>query len=235
MPDIAIETAQHVNINQRPAGLLPRIGATLIDFSLLGGTLLLLLLLSVPLFSEGAGEIFLIIILLIFSLYHLFCELFLNGRSVGKLTLHLRVVRIDGQRLTFWDCLLRWVLRVIDISGTMGTGAIISILLTSKMQRIGDLAAGTTVIIEKQATSLQQIVSYDTPEDYSVTFPQAILLSDKDIAIIREIWKEHQKSKDNTLLEPLALKIKSLTGIETPMDDQLFVPTLLRDYNHLTK
>ena len=35
--DISIRTAQHVNIAYQPAGLVNRIGATLIDLAFLGG------------------------------------------------------------------------------------------------------------------------------------------------------------------------------------------------------
>ena len=39
--DISIRTAQHVNIAYQPAGLVNRIGATLIDLAFLGGIYIL--------------------------------------------------------------------------------------------------------------------------------------------------------------------------------------------------
>ena len=39
--DISIRTAQHVNIVYQPAGLVNRIGATLIDLAFLGGIYIL--------------------------------------------------------------------------------------------------------------------------------------------------------------------------------------------------
>lgn len=232
--DIAIHTAQNVNIAYQPAGLLNRIGATLIDFAFLGGIYILSFALASLsfVFSNTTTAIILLVILMC---YHFICEYFFHGRSLGKLTLHLRVVRLDGRKLSFWNCLLRWILRLIDISASMGILAMLSIIISSKMQRLGDLAAGTTVIQEKKDTNLKQISSFETPESYQPTFPQIVMLSDKDIAIIREVFREFEKNKEYRLLEPLANRIKELTGIETDMNNLQFIQTLLMDYIHLTK
>ena len=160
---------------------------------------------------------------------------FFHGRSLGKLTLHLRVVRLDGRKLSFWNCLLRWILRLVDISASMGILAMLSIIISSKMQRLGDLAAGTTVIHEKKDTDLRRISFFETPESYQPTFPQIAMLSDKDMAIVREVFREFEKNKEYKLLEPLSAKIKELTGIETHMNNLQFIQTILTDYIHLTK
>ena len=142
--DISIRTAQHVNIVYQPAGLVNRIGATLIDLAFLGGIYILCFTLA-SLSSIFRNTTTAIILLVILMCYHFVCEYFFHGRSLGKLTLHLRVVRLDGRKLSFWNCLLRWILRLVDISASMGILAMLSIIISSKMQRLGDLAAGTTV------------------------------------------------------------------------------------------
>ncbi len=234
--EIAINTAQNVNIAHKPAGLLNRIGATLIDLAILGGILLISTLLisaAVPDNTERTIAMFIVFILL--TLYHLLCEFFFNGRSLGKSVLHLRVIRLDGKKLSFWDCMLRWVLRLIDISASMGILAMLSIIISTKMQRLGDLAASTTVINETPGANLQQISLYDTPEDYTVTFPQVRILSDRDITIMKEVLLEVEKNHEYVLLEPLSLKIKELTGIQSNLNNLLFVRTVIQDYLHLTK
>lgn len=60
------------------------------------------------------------------------------------------------------------------------------------------------------------------------------MLSDKDMAIVREVFREFEKTKYK-LLEPLSAKIKELTGIETHMNNLQFIQTILTDYIHLTK
>ena len=112
--DISIRTAQHVNIAYQPAGLVNRIGATLIDLAFLGGIYILCFTLA-SLSSIFRNTTTAIILLVILMCYHFVCEYFFHGRSLGKLTLHLRVVRLDGRKLSFWNCLLRWILRLVDI------------------------------------------------------------------------------------------------------------------------
>ena len=76
--------------------------------------------------------------------------------------------------------MLRWVFRLIDISISSGAVAVISIIASKRMQRLGDMAAGTTVIKLEKAVTLKQISEFETPEEYQVVFQQAALLSDKD-------------------------------------------------------
>lgn len=230
--DISINTAQNVHIAYTPAGLAQRIWATLVDFAILGGISFICFPILQGL-DVGKAGLILFSTLLIF--YHLLCELLFKGRSIGKMTQNLRVVRIDGKKVSFWDYLLRWVLRLVDITISLGIVGMLSIILTSKMQRLGDIAAGTTVIYEKSKIRLSQLAETDTPETYEVVFREAALLSDKDIRIIQEAMKEIKKDKDRQLLATLSSKIKELTGIQTDMDDMEFAETILKDHHHLTK
>lgn len=230
--DISINTAQNVHIAYTPAGLAQRIWATLVDFAILGGISSICFPILQGL-DVGKAGLILFSTLLIF--YHLLCELLFKGRSIGKMTQNLRVVRIDGKKVSFWDYLLRWVLRLVDITISLGIVGMLSIILTSKMQRLGDIAAGTTVICEKSKIRLSQLAETDTPETYEVVFREAALLSDKDIRIIQEAMKEIKKDKDRQLLATLSSKIKELTGIQTDMDDMEFAETILKDHRHLTK
>ena len=166
--DISIRTAQHVNIVYQPAGLVNRIGATLIDLAFLGGIYILCFTLASLSSISGTPRqplSYWLFNVLLFCLWILF-----HGRSLGKLTLHLRVVRLDGRKLSFWNCLLRWILRLVDISASMGILAMLSIIISSKMQRLGDLAAGTTVIHEKRTPIWDGSVFRNTgilPADFS--------------------------------------------------------------------
>ena len=233
--DISIHTAQNVNIAYKPAGLVNRIGATMMDLALLGGVYLLCFIMFSAISDWESSATPAILLLIILSFYQLFCEYFFNGQSLGKLTLNIRVVRLDGRKLSFWDCLLRWVLRLIDITGSMGIVAMSSIIISSKMQRLGDLAANTGVIQEQKAKSLEKIHPYSTDDNYTVTFQEVSMLSDRDISIIKEILQEVERKKELKLLEPLAEKVKELTGIKTNMNNLHFIQTVLSDYIHLTR
>ncbi len=234
--EISILTAQNVNISYKPAGLVLRIGSTLIDYAFLGGlsAIFYSFFHQMPLLRHN--NILLLILLTLIGLYPLLCEFFFHGQTLGKYLLHTRVVRLDGHPLTFWDCLLRWILRIVDIGIGLGTVAIVSIIATSKMQRLGDLAANTTVISAQKGIPLDSLyIQPQGKEGHIVTFPQITLLSDRDFSIIREIYQTAEQNQEYRLLEPLAQKVKDLTGIETRMSNRLFIQTIIADYIHLTR
>ena len=74
------------------------------------------------------------------------CELLLGGRTPGKVALQLRVVTVSGDRPDGVALAVRNLLRLVDLlPGTYAVGALL-IGATARGQRVGDLAAGTTVV-----------------------------------------------------------------------------------------
>jgi uncharacterized RDD family membrane protein YckC len=77
-----------------------------------------------------------------------------NGATPGKKLVGLRVVSLDGAKLTFKQCLYRDLLRLVD--ATLIVPGLLSILLNKQNRRLGDLATGTMVIyLEKDAKESQ--------------------------------------------------------------------------------
>lgn len=68
------------------------------------------------------------------------------GWSFGKLLLGLKVVKANGEPYTWGAALLRNVLRIVDGLPVLYLVGLVSIAVTLKKQRIGDLAAGTLVV-----------------------------------------------------------------------------------------
>ena len=151
MDNFHIETAQNVTIQQNVANLSTRIGAFFIDAFIIGGYYLIIYLIldSLNLIS---GDLYLIYGLLSLPVffYSLLFETLMNGQSPGKYLNKIRVTKLDGSKPTFSNYLIRWMLRSIDITMASGSLALLTILLNGKGQRLGDLAAGTTVISEKK-------------------------------------------------------------------------------------
>src|SRR5690554_3046484 len=159
MDNFQIETAQNVKIVQNVAGVGERILAFLIDGLVIGVYILVLVfVLSSLEFGDDTGIIMGLTIGLPVTLYHLLWEMLWNGRSPGKAAMGLRVVKLDGTKPAFSNYILRWLLRIIDITATSGALALVSILLNGKGQRVGDLAASTTVITEKQTVHFSQTI-----------------------------------------------------------------------------
>src|SRR5690606_6486216 len=123
--------------------------------------------------------------------YHLLCEIFMNGQSIGKRQMKIRVVKLDGSSPGIGSYLLRWILRPIDISLFSGGIAILSIAITRHNQRLGDLAAGTTVV---KTDVRQDFPVFAVEENYTPSFPEVVSLSDADIEVIQRVLKVYRDS-----------------------------------------
>lgn len=153
---ISIPTPEGVEMELVLAGLGSRLVAALLD-TLIQGTLLVALwvvglALAVP--SDGGGVLAAIVIVLSFLVffgYHPVFETLASGRSPGKRAAGLRVVRQGGEPPGFLASAVRNLLRLVDFLPTMYAIGAVSILLSSKNQRLGDLAAGTLVVRERRA------------------------------------------------------------------------------------
>ena len=116
-----------------------------------------------------------------------------------------------------------------------GAVAIISIICTRRSQRLGDMAAGTTVVRRSRPSASLLADPYDAPADYEVVFPQAALLSDSDLRVIREVLAETKRRADYSLLPPLATRVKAITGITSDLPNLQLLETLLRDASRLAR
>jgi hypothetical protein len=179
----------------------------------------------------------------------------LGGQSLGKIMMRIKVVGLSGKSATVSQYLLRWLLRFVDFgtiwglvfigSGELFLGSMLIlggitgfILLasTSFNQRIGDLVAGTAVVLKKLPYKLSDTIFQELDvKGYQVSFPEVMRLSDKDINIVDNIVKQHQKSTIDQYVGNVANKIQSVLNINTEMPDDIFLETLLRDYNYLSR
>jgi uncharacterized membrane protein SpoIIM required for sporulation/uncharacterized RDD family membrane protein YckC len=85
--------------------------------------------------------------------YYIFFESLLRGQTPGKRAIGLRVIRENGLPPSPGQILIRNLLRIADMlpPPTYLVGAL-SVLLSKRGQRLGDMAAGTLVIRERFGT-----------------------------------------------------------------------------------
>jgi uncharacterized RDD family membrane protein YckC len=124
------------------AYLRRRLAALIID-NLVCLPMLGLCLLAVGSMSEGAGLIYLALIITYFFLLEL-----RSGQTLGKRAAGLRVVHVEGEPVSAIAIAARNVLRLVDnIPGIPLVGALAMALTGPRRRRIGDLA-GRTVVVE---------------------------------------------------------------------------------------
>ena len=235
MDNFQIETAQNISIEQNVAGIGERILAFLIDLTIII-TYSIFSFLIIAGIKEGNGSLMMYYLVLGLPsfLYYLLWETFWDGRTPGKALVKIRVVKNDGSRPQFSNYLVRWLLRIIDISLTSGGLAVVAILLNGKGQRIGDIAAGTTVISERKIIGIENTLAVDLPENYHPKYPQVTILSDKDIQEIKNIYKQARHGGQHHIILSLSAKLADLMDIkaeEKPLD---FVQRVINDYIYYT-
>lgn len=228
---VAIRTSQNVLLEYEPASLGDRMLATLIDYVVFLGWLLLTLGIPTALGLRLGNYYTLLIGVLPIGLYDLLCEWLLNGRSLGKLAMETRVVMLDGSQPGLGAYLIRWLLRIVEsVFFFGGVVPVITVAANGKGQRLGDIAAGTTVVKAKPAVSLNDIMARPLPESYTVQFPDVRLLADRDIHIVREVLQRG----DGQVLHRTADKIKEVTGIQSDLSSRAFLETIITDYQFVT-
>ncbi len=243
MIELQINTTQNVNINFTAAGLGDRILAYLIDFVLIISFLLgIFYLLGKMGTFEIKDEWSKIAIFLIASLpamvYTLVSEIFMEGQTLGKKALKIKVVKLDGYQASILDYISRWLFRIVDIYLGFGTGgiAIISIALSKNSQRIGDMAAGTAVISLKNNYHISHTILEEVSDFYQPHYPSVIQLSDKDMQIIKDMFTDAIQKKDHDTLIKLRTKVEAITktsrGSKT---DEEYLKIIMKDYNHFTQ
>lgn len=236
MDNFQIETAQNISITQNVAGVGERILAYLIDGLIMLAYIIVALMLMGGL-NVGMGQewLFLSVIFLPLLLYFLLWESLWNGQSPGKAAVNLRVVKLDGSKPAFSNYLVRWLLRIVDITITSGSVAVVTILMNGKGQRLGDLAAGTTVISERVRTGLDNTLLVNVPEDYRPVYPQATVLSDTDVQEIKEIYKNSLHNSNYRVISELSKKVSELLGVTPEEKPVQFIKTVLKDYSYYTQ
>ena len=146
---LEVVTSDHVVLRYDLAGAGNRGFAALLDF-VVATVLTLGWATAWSTLTEGAGGVLVGVVLLTAILfgwsYFIFLEWLWNGQTLGKRVFGLRVINEDGSPARFIAVFVRNLVRVVDfLPGFYGFG-LLSIVLSSRSQRLGDLAAGTFVV-----------------------------------------------------------------------------------------
>ncbi len=232
MNTIKIRTTQNVEVEYPMASLGDRIIAHLIDSVVY---FIWAMLVALALNKTGMNEKFLFFVVIVIPImfYHLLCEVFFNGQSVGKRARDIRVIKLSGEAPSIGDYLLRWMFRLIDTGVSTGVVAIVCIASSQKGQRLGDMAAGTCVIKERAVRDRERM-NITVEKNYEIRFPEVSLLSDKDVALIRKLLYKAQQHNNYELLEAMAKRVKETTGIRTDMAEWDFLQTVVKDHYQYT-
>jgi uncharacterized RDD family membrane protein YckC len=233
METYQFNTSQNVTLEYPIASVGDRLLSTLVD-QLIGGIYLLgALIIFVQLDIEFA--IWQLIFLIPILLYHFIFELLFNGQSPGKMILRIKVIKTDGSALTAGSCFIRWIFRLVDITLFMGAIALLIIILNGKGQRLGDLAAATTVLKLPRKKDLRASIWQEIEKNYEPQFRQVEYLSDENIRTVKEVLEISGQQKDESKKKEIQRKarqaIEKKIGVDSNISDTEFLKIILKDYN----
>lgn len=245
MSELTINTTQNVNINFEAATVGERVLAYLVDFLVKASYVFLLFLIFIILLNLGSffnsidfwtGMAIYSVLSLPIVFYSLLFESLMEGQTIGKRVMKIKVVKIDGYQASFGDYLIRWVVRIVDIGITSGIIGLIAMIVNDKTQRLGDVAAGTAVITLKNKVTINSSILEDIGEMYVPTYPLVIKLTDNDVRIIKETLHTALSRNDLDVIVKLKEKIESVTGIKNQSGkSEDFIRIVIKDYNYYTQ
>jgi uncharacterized RDD family membrane protein YckC len=245
MQTIKITTSQNIDIDYQVAGLGDRIVARLIDYAIFIGIYFVCIIVFTIFIgindynSNGTNIGILIVIgvwLVMCVFYDLLCEIFMNGQSLGKRSMKIKVISLDGARPNVGQYLLRWIFRIIDVGVTAGSCGLICIAMSDKKQRVGDMVAGTTVVSLAPKTNFNDLVFSPPPDDYVPVYQEASILSDQDIVLIYDVIRNFNRTRNSGLVYKLAMQLKSYLKVTytREINEYQFLEIILNDYKTLT-
>ena len=181
---IEVITPENISFDYQLAGPFRRLPAYLIDFVARWCLIILILLplylsgiflsfLNFNFFTATpllVAASFLIYFVLSWF-YGTLMETYFNGRTIGKWITGIRVIEVNGRPVSGRSALLRNLLRIADFAPMYaisnvsegvppiymiptGMVGLLTMTLTRRMQRLGDLAAGTMVVIDEKRWQL---------------------------------------------------------------------------------
>lgn len=230
METVRIETTHNVALHYEVATIVDRGMAMAIDWLLLVGYSIALMIGWEKLGLQVPEWVYAVLVMVPWTFYHLVCELSMDGRSLGKRARNIKVARLDGGQPGVGNYLLRWLLRPVDSMFFLGA---VVILFNGKGQRLGDIAAGTTVISLKQRLSLAHMLAMDLPQDHRPTFPDAARLTDAQARLIKEVL-DNRSGARLAAMERLERRFRPEFQGGEGLTTEGFLRTLLADHIHLT-
>jgi uncharacterized RDD family membrane protein YckC len=264
---LSIETPELVAIDMPVAGIGSRFAALLVDYLIWAiaiiGIVVFISLVDPSLYhfsklgAKWAKALELLIPFLLYWGYFTLFEAFWDGRTPGKRVAKIRVIQRSGRGIGLFESMTRNLLRLVDQFPFIYVVGVISILVTRNHQRLGDLAAGTLVVHDRESASDLSSVSssrtftagiFDQPvaqerRTAAPEIPAAWVqnLGPGDLVVLEGFFARRLDFSMETraaLARRIATGIRAKTGLEVPpgMSTETFleeVASQLRDLSRL--
>jgi uncharacterized RDD family membrane protein YckC len=157
---LSIDTPELVSIEMPLAGIGSRFIALLIDYLIWGAGFLVLVVVALfilpgihafsKISAQWAVAILIFLIFLVNWGYFTLFEAFWDGRTPGKRVAKIRVIQKSGRAIGLFESMARNFVRYVDQIPFFYAVGVITMFATRQHQRLGDLAAGTLVVRDRE-------------------------------------------------------------------------------------
>jgi uncharacterized RDD family membrane protein YckC len=209
--EVQIETPEQLDLGLEVAGLGSRFYAKVVDwvikFKLMALTGLAFLIFTssggdtglVPAEPGAVGLLLGILIFAFFMGYDIFFEIRFNGRTFGKWWAGIRVVRESGAPVDFRSVCIRNLLSLVDALPMLYLLGCVIVQLSARSQRLGDMAAGTIVVRERQVEAPEKEIirlGFLVSDEFQFTADQLRNCTPNDRHILRSFFRRYQEMNE---------------------------------------
>jgi uncharacterized RDD family membrane protein YckC len=241
---LSIDTPELVSIEMPLAGIGSRFIALLVDYLIWGAGVLLLLLILIfvlpavhafnTLSEQWTEAIIIFSVFLVNWGYFTLFEAFWNGRTPGKRVARIRVIQRSGRPIGLLESMARNLVRYVDQFPFFYGVGVIAMFATKQHQRLGDLAAGTLVVRDRETetpiwgesgsrTFTAQLFEKAIVQEphMAVTLPATGIskLSASDLEVLEGFFSRRldmSMATREALAQRILAAIQAKSGLETP-------------------
>lgn len=227
-----------VPIGFEMATLGSRFGAQFLDIMITygGAFLLLVLVLMVGgLTWQALVALFALTSFFIRIPYYVLSELVWNGRTLGKRIVGIRVISLDGRRLTAHQLVARNVMKEVEVFMPIATifsadnspgivnlilflwafGVLFVPVFSRRRQRLGDMLADTIVVVTPRAVLLPDLSTAPTRRGYEFGAEHLNVYGRYELQVLEQVLREPPKTKESyERVSSIAQTIRRRTGYE---------------------
>jgi uncharacterized RDD family membrane protein YckC len=243
---VSIETPEHIVFQHRVAGPARRAMAHLVDLVLCYGAVfvvgIVIMMAALGAASIGAalddamkaGIGVILIVLFVAQWIWFFLWEGLRGDTPGKRALGLRVVTINGRPIGFTQAALRNVLRAADALPTAYLVGVVTMAISPRFQRIGDLVAGTLVVSDARVRhESARTVLWPPPYPHELAALPAEVVLDADERAALELFLRRAgtlgAAREHELASMIVVDLARRHGWQGPVLDPVRTLALLYD------
>jgi uncharacterized RDD family membrane protein YckC len=171
-----------------------------------------------------------------FTIYYGYFALFealWQGQTPGKRVIGLRTIHATGRPITVFEAILRNILRVADQLPFVYAVGILTMLLTERSQRLGDLAAGSVVVHEQRT----ERPDFEAHQGGSAARYGAGRLTVEEIALVETFLRRRRDLEGVRELRgrQIAERIRERLGAAGDEDDERFLEGIVAEYRSTSR